>query len=84
MITAEKVYEDMLQMPVKEREKLFSVIARQGFMKDRYTWEEVFDDVRRSPFTVREAAGYLKISIQRLGRNILFDVDELKAFKRTR
>ena len=98
MITAEKVYEDMLQMPVKEREKLFSVIARQGFMKDRYTWKEVFDDVRRSPFTVREAAGYLeiseitlrrwvkagKISIQRLGRNILFDVDELKAFKRTR
>ncbi len=98
MITAEKVYEDMLQMSVKEREKLFSVIARQGFEKDQFTWKEVFDDIRSTPFTVREASDYLEISeitlrrwvkaekipIQRVGRNILFDVDELKAFKRTR
>ncbi len=98
MITAEKVYEDLLKMPVKEREKLFSVIARQGFEKDQFTWEEVFDDIRGTPFTVRETANYLeiseitlrrwvkteKISFQRVGRNILFDADELKAFKRTR
>ncbi|MDA8091185.1 MAG: hypothetical protein M0Z61_13330 [Nitrospiraceae bacterium] len=30
-------------MPVKEREKLFAVIARQGFEKDIYTHAEMFD-----------------------------------------
>ena len=31
MITAEKVYKDILDMPIKERERLFGVIARHGF-----------------------------------------------------
>ena len=98
MITAEKVYEDMIEMPVKEREKLFAVIARQGFTKDRYRKEAVFDDIRSALFTVREAAEYLEISeitlrrwvkaekipFQRMGRNILFDADQLKAFKKAR
>jgi excisionase family DNA binding protein len=98
MITAEKVYEDMLEMPVKEREKLFAVIARQGFEKDRYRHEEVFDDIRRTPFAIREASDYLEISeitlrrwvkagkipFERVGRNLLFDADQLKAFKKTR
>ncbi len=30
MITAEKVYKDILKMPVPEREKLFATIARKG------------------------------------------------------
>ena len=86
------------QLAVKEREKLFAVIARQGFKKDNYTWEEVFEDIRRAPFTVRETADYLEISeitlrrwvkagkipFQRMGRNILFDVNELKTFKKAR
>jgi excisionase family DNA binding protein len=98
MITAEKVYRDMVEMPVKERERLFAVIARQGFDKDRYSRQEVFDDIRHAPFTVREAAEYLEISeitlrrwvkagklpSQRMGRNLLFDADELKAFKTAR
>jgi excisionase family DNA binding protein len=98
MITAEKVYRDMVEMPVKERERLFAVIARQGFEKDRYSRQEVFDDIRHTPFTVREAAEYLEISeitlrrwvkagklpSQRMGRNLLFDADELKAFKTAR
>ncbi len=85
-------------MPVKEREKLFAVIARQGFTKDRYRKEAVFDDIRSALFTVREAAEYLEISeitlrrwvkaekipFQRMGRNILFDADQLKAFKKAR
>ena len=33
MITAEKVYKDILDMPLKERERLFGVIARQGFKR---------------------------------------------------
>ena len=49
MITAEKVYKDIIKMPVSEREKLFSTIARRGFEKDLYTHDEVFDDIRRSP-----------------------------------
>ena len=36
MITAERVYKEILEMPLKEREKLFTVIARRGFEKDLY------------------------------------------------
>jgi len=96
MITAEKVYKDILDMPLKERERLFGVIARRGFEKDMYGHDEVFDDIRQSPFTVKEAAEYLevaeitvrrwikagKIEYKRMGRNIVFDPDDLKAFKR--
>ena len=96
MITAEKVYREILEMPLKEREKLFSVIARRGFEKDSYSHNEVFDEIRQSPFTVKEAAEYLEVAEitlrrwikagnikhERVGRNIVFDVDELKAFKR--
>jgi len=46
MITAEKVYKEILEMPVKEREKLFTVIARKGFEKDVFSHDEVFDDIR--------------------------------------
>ena len=96
MITAEKVYKEILEMQLKEREKLFAVIARKGFEKDFYSHEEVFDEIRQSPFTVKEAAEYLEIAeitlrrwikagnvkYKRVGRNIVFDPDELKSFKR--
>ena len=96
MITAEKVYREILEMPLKEREKLFSVIARRGFEKDSYSHNEVFDEIRQSPFTVKEAAEYLKVAEitlkrwikagnikhERVGRNIVFDPDELKAFRK--
>jgi len=96
MITAEKVYREILEMPLKEREKLFSVIARRGFDKDSYSHNEVFDEIRQSPFTVKEAAEYLEVAEitlrrwikagnikhERVCRNIVFDADELKAFKK--
>ena len=96
MITAEKVYKEILDMPITEREKLFAVIARKGFEKDLYSHEEVFDEIRKSLFTVKEAAEYLEIAeitlrrwikagnikYQRVGRFIVFDPDELKSFKR--
>ena len=96
MITAEKVYKKILEMPIKEREKLFVVIARRGFEKDLYSHNEVFDEIRQSPFTVKEAAEYLEVAeitlrrwvkagnikYRRVGRNIVFDPDELKALKR--
>ncbi|MEW6214675.1 MAG: helix-turn-helix domain-containing protein [Nitrospirota bacterium] len=85
-------------MPVKERERLFTVIARRGFEKDLYTQEEVFDDIRHSPFTIKEAAEYLEVAeitvrrwvkdgilqSKRIGKNIVFDADVLKEFKRKR
>ena len=98
MITAEKVYREILEMPLTEREKLFAVIARRGFEKDLYSHNEVFDKIRQSPFTVKEAAEYLevaeitlrrwikagKIRFKRVGRNIQFDPDELKVSKKNK
>ena len=96
MITAESVYKDILKMPVPEREKLFATIARKGFEKDHYTHDEVFDDIRKSPFSLKEAAEYLevaaitvrrwvkagKLKFKRFGKNFIFDPDELKNIKK--
>lgn len=98
MITAKQVYKEILEMPVKERERLFTVIARRGFEKDLYTHDEVFEDIRQAPFTIKEAAEYLEVAeitirrwvsegmlkSKRIGRNIVFNADDLKAFKRQR
>lgn len=95
MITAEKIYKEMLEMPVKEREKLFAVIAKRGFEKDFYTHDEVFNDIRLTPFTIKEASEYLEVAeitirrwvkdgilkSKRIGKNIVFDADVLKEFK---
>ena len=62
MLTAEKVYHNISQMPVSEREKLFTVIARRGFEKDLYKHDEVFDEIRQMPFTLKEAAEYLEVA----------------------
>ena len=98
MITAERVYKEIVSMPVEEREKLFAVIARRGFEKDLYTHEEVFSGIRLTPFTIKEAAEYLEVAeitvrrwvkdgtlkSERLGKNIVFNADDLKKFKRKR
>lgn len=96
MITAKKVYREILDMPLKERERLFIIIAKHGFEKEFYTHDDVFSAINDSPFTVKEAAEYLevaeitvrrlvkenKLKSGKLGRNIFFDVDDLKTFKR--
>jgi excisionase family DNA binding protein len=98
MITAEKVYKEIINMPLIEREKLFSIIARLGFEKEHCTHDEVFGDIRQSPFTIKEAAEYLEVAeitvrrwakngilkYKRVGKNIVFDPDVLKEFKRKR
>jgi len=97
VITAEKVYKEILEMPVKEREKLFAVIARQGFEKDLYVHAEVFENLDE-PFTIMEAAEYLEVAeitvrrwvkegvlrSGRVGRNIVFEPGDLRDFKRAR
>lgn len=96
MITAEKIYKDIVKMPVRETERLFAFIARKGFEKDFYTHEEVFSDIRQSPFTLKEAAEYLDVAeitvrrwvkegilkSERIGKNIVFYADTLKEHKR--
>ena len=98
MITAESVYKDLLKMPVAERVKLFVTIARRGFEKDSFKHDEVFDDIRQSPFSLKEAAAYLevaditvrrwvkedKLSYKKIGRNIVFDPGDLKVIKKKR
>ena len=99
MITAEKVFDELVSMPIKEREKLFSMIARTGFDKEAYTHAEVFGGLNDYPFTVKEAAEYLEVSeitVRRwikegslkpsgkLGRNWVFDTDYLSDFKKAR
>lgn len=98
MITAERIYKDIINMPLIEREKLFSIIARHGLEKEHYTHDEVFGDIRQSPFTIKEAAEYLEVAEitvrrwvkdgilkhQRVGKNIVFNPDVLKEFKRKR
>jgi excisionase family DNA binding protein len=98
MLTAKKVYEEILDMPIRERERLFSIIARHGFEKEHYTHAEVFSDIRQSPFTIKEAAEYFEVAEitvrrwvkdgilkhNRVGKNIVFDPDVLKAFKQQR
>ena len=58
----------------------------------------VFDDIRQSPFSVKEAAEYLevaditvrrwvkedKLRYQKIGRSLVFDPDDLKALKKKR
>ena len=43
-------------------ERSDQVIARQGFEKELYTHDEVFDDIRRKPFTIKEASEYFEVA----------------------
>ena len=66
--------------------------------KNFNTHNEVFNDIRQAPFTIKEASEYLEVAeitvrrwvtdgilkSKRIGRSIVFDVDELKMFKRQR
>ncbi len=94
MMTAETIYNEIISMPVAEREKLFSLIARKGFEKDYYTYEEVFDDLPNT-FTIKEASAYLevaeitvrrwakegKLPFTKIGKNFVFFVDDLRKAK---
>ena len=95
MNRAEKIYKDIITLPMGEREKLFSIIARKGFDKDYYAYDEVFDDIP-STFTIKEASEYMdvaeitvrrwakegKLPFHKVGRNHVFLVDDLRKLKR--
>lgn len=96
MITAEKVYKEIVEMPIKERERLFAIIAKRGFEKEIYSHEEVFGELRQTPFVISEAAEYLGVSVitlrrwvkqgkvkaNKIGRSLVFDADDLKRIKK--
>ena len=95
MNRAEKIYEDIITLPIREREKLFSIIARKGFDKDYYAYDEVFDDIP-STFTIKETSEYMdvaqitirrwakdgKLPFHKVGKNYVFLVDDLRKLKR--
>jgi excisionase family DNA binding protein len=78
---------------VKEKQKAYGKKRKRTVKKSQ---EEVFDEIRQSPFTIKEASEYLEIAeitlkrwvkagtinYKRVGRNIVFDPDDLKSFKR--
>ena len=73
-------------------------ISNDKLVKEIKSFEEVFGDIRESPFILREAAEYLEvdeITLRRwvqsglipygkVGRNIVFDPDELKRVKKSK
>ncbi len=97
MNRAEKIYKDIIALPMAEREKLFSIIARKGFDKDYYAYDEVFDDIP-SAFTIKEASAYLevaeitvrrwvkeeKLPYHKVGKNYAFRTDDLRELKQKR
>ena len=95
MNRAEKIYKDIVTLPMAERERLFSLIARKGFDKDNYTYDEVFGDLP-STLTIKESSEYLevaevtvrrwakegKLPFRKVGKNHVFGVDDLRKLKR--
>ena len=92
--SAEEIYKDIIALPVAERERLFSLIARKGFDKDNYTYDEVFGDIPAA-LTIRESSEYLevaevtvrrwakegKLPFHKVGKNYVFGVDDLRKLK---
>jgi excisionase family DNA binding protein len=95
MNRAEKIYKDIITLPMTEREKLFSLIARKGFDKDYYSYGEVFDDIPLT-VTIKETSEYMdvaeitirrwakegKLPYDQVGKNYVFRVDDLREMKR--
>jgi excisionase family DNA binding protein len=93
--SAEGIYKDIVSLPIAERERLFSLIARKGFDRDEYTYEEVFGNIPAT-LTIRESAEYLevaevtvrrwakegKLPFHKIGKNYVFATDDLRKVKR--
>ena len=97
-VTAEDLFTDMKRMPVAERMKFFSLLVTNAFRDDNFSHADVFGHLKNEPFSTAEAAEYLGISMPTLrrcvqagklepshtvGRNQMFSVKTLRAFKRT-
>ena len=98
-LTAEDLFSEMKRMPAAERVKFFSLLTSNAFREDDFTHEQVFGQLQQEPFSAREAAEYLEVSVPTLrryvqseklvtshvvGRNQMFSTQTLRAFKRSR
>jgi len=95
-MTAEDLFQDLKQMPAAERQKFFVILSTNAFRDEDLSREQVFGHLSADAFTAQEAAEYLEVSMSTfrrlvagsklkssgaVGRNQMFFVPELKAFK---
>lgn len=95
-MTAENVFQDLKQLPSAERQKFFSILSANAFRSEDMSHGELFGHLADDRFTAQEAAEYLEVSMSTfrrfvtsaklspsatVGRNQMFAVADLKAFK---
>ena len=96
-MTAENLFLDLKKMPTVERQKFFVILSTNAFRGDDMSHEELFGHLAGDEFTAHEAAEYLEVSMSTfrrfvasrklnpsstVGRNQMFAVADLKAFKK--
>jgi len=96
-MTAENLFQDLKQMPVTERQRFFMILSTNAFRGEDLSHEELFGHLAGDEFTAQDAAEYLEVSMSTfrrlvagrklnpsstVGRNQMFAVPELKAFKK--
>ena len=95
--TAEELFQDLKQMPTAERQKFFVILSTNAFRGEDMSHEELFGRLADDEFTAQDAAEYLEVSMSTfrriaasgklnpsstVGRNQMFSVPDLKAFKK--
>lgn len=96
-MTAETLFQSLRRMPEMERERFFGLLCASAFRGEDLSHEELFWHLAGDEFTAKEAAEYLGVSMSTfrrfvasgrfhpsstVGRNQMFAVPELKAFKK--
>lgn len=96
-MTAEDLFQDLKQMPATERQRFFGILFTNTFRDEDLSHEQLFGHLAGDEFTAQEAAEYLEVSMSTfrrfvassklnpsstVGRNQMFTVPELKAFKK--
>ena len=96
-LTAENLFQDLKQMPTTERQKFFVILSTNAFRGDDMSHEQLFGHLAGDNFTAQEATEYLEVSMSTfrrfvasgklnpnatVGRNKMFAVTDLKAFKK--
>ncbi|MDR2001261.1 MAG: helix-turn-helix domain-containing protein [Zoogloeaceae bacterium] len=96
-LTAEELYQDLRQMPPVERQRFFVILSANAFGGEDLSHEQLFGHLAGDEFTAQEAAEYLEVSMSTfrrivtdgrltpsstVGRNQMFAVPDLKAFKK--
>jgi excisionase family DNA binding protein len=96
-LTAENLFQDLKQMPTAERQKFFVILSTNAFRGVDMSHEQLFGHLASDSFTAQEASEYLEVSMSTfrrfvasgklnpnstVGRNQMFAVADLKAFKK--